>query len=96
MDIDKVHGYKDCPNYMPPPPHPLPMIGDKENLWFLDILKHSILELILFERLQKEWELSSLEFKLLHVVTFSESCRDLQESTVKRCLLILDSKPFRP
>ena len=31
MDIDKVHGYKDCPNYMPPP-HPLPMIGDKENL----------------------------------------------------------------
>ena len=31
MDIDKVHGYKDCPNYMPPPPHPLPMIGDKEN-----------------------------------------------------------------
>ena len=72
------------------------MIGDKENLWFLGILKHSILELILFERLQKEWELSSLEFKLLHVVAFSESCRDLQESTVKRCLLILDSNPFRP
>ena len=41
--IDQVHRYKNCPNCPT-------KVGGKENIWLLDTLKHSILELILSKK----------------------------------------------
>ena len=46
QDIDQVHRYKNCPNCPT-------KVGGKENIWFLDTLKHSILELILSKKTLK-------------------------------------------
>ena len=44
-------GYKDCPNWVITNPT---MIGGTKNILFLDALKHSVLELFLFENTLKE------------------------------------------
>ena len=55
---DQVQGYKVCPNCMISDPT---MVSGEENIWFLDTLKGSILELILPEKTLKE--MKTVSFK---------------------------------
>ena len=57
--IDQVHRHKDCPNCLIPA---LFMVAGKENVWFIDALKQSVLELNLPEKTLEG--IKTLSFKI--------------------------------
>ena len=59
-----AQGSKNCPNYLMIDPT---MVGDEENLGFIDALKSSISVLILPEKTWKGMKTVFLEFKFLHI-----------------------------
>ena len=58
---EQAQGYKDFPNCLILTPT---VVDDKENLWFLDALKHSISKLILTENIWSKKDITAPESAL--------------------------------